>query len=119
MSNSARFIKIDELDITRHKRAVLYYHGAWSGPSVRVFRLLQQKLATLVDPPVLLVLNADDFAHCDDKQRRKITQLFGPDVAAFGETCWIKDGKVTAQDVLAKLETEEVIVDLRVKELFS
>jgi hypothetical protein len=118
VSNPARFIKIEELDLSSHKKAVLYYHGAWSGPSVRVFRLLQQKLASLIDPPALLVLNAEDFAHADDKQRKKITQLFGPDVAAFGETCWIKEGKVMAQDVLGKMETEQAI-DLRLKELFA
>jgi hypothetical protein len=118
LSSPVPYIKIDELDIALHKRAVVYYHGAWSGPSVRVYRLLQQKLGSLKDPPALLVLDADDFIKCTDGQRRKLQQLFGPETGGFGETCWIKDGHVMAQDILAKLQTEQVL-EQRLKELYS
>ncbi len=104
------------------EKAVLFYHGAWNGPSVAALRALCSGLAKLAEPPPLYVLNADDCCcsccSSHDDQLNKIEQYFGQPVGAWGETAWIINHKIVARDAFGKRNIGESLEN-RIRSLFE
>lgn len=88
-------IRIEEIE-----RAVIFYHGIWSGPSVAVFRLLCTTIAESEKPVPVMVVNADELSDAKPELHQIAADFFGPSIGAWGETCWIRTGQIIGRDVL-------------------
>ncbi|MBS1952912.1 MAG: hypothetical protein JST89_01935 [Cyanobacteria bacterium SZAS-4] len=96
-------IQLAKFSIEDHERAVVFYHGVWSGPSVAPLRLLCSAMATARGQFPILLVNADSLDVNNRTEIAKAKELFGPFIGAWGETCWIKNGAIIAQDILGRL----------------
>ncbi len=98
---------LDEIEIESIQKAVVFYHGAWSGPSVVVLKILIKVISDF-GPLKLIVVNADQLNsdyRKEDLEKARI--LFGPVISAWGETCWILEGKIYHQDILWWKDSDE------------
>lgn len=109
-----QFSKITEFQIESKSNAVLFYHGAWSGPSVRSLELLGKKLSSQKKIPTLIIFNADDYNDSSPDQISKLVSLFGPKIGANGETAWIINGEYKGFDIL-NVANVELILEERIK----
>lgn len=114
-SETIQFVHLDSFQLNTVDNGVLYYHGDWSGPSIRGLRLLVSALSTLKQPPRLYVLNADDYRSPTTHQEKRLTDLFGEAIGAWGETAWITRGRVVERDVLGKANDVETLLSDRMR----
>lgn len=118
--------QLENLRIDNLARAVIFYHGGWSGTSVSALRLLCRVMAEATTKFQIIVVNADELGdNCDNKTFDKAKMLFGPSIGAWGETCWIKGGRIIARDILGKPITAEgpleprAIIESRIAEVIA
>lgn len=96
-------VALCEFTIADHECAVVFYHGAWSGPSAAALNLLCTAMSTAINKFPIFLVNADSIRN--DADFAKAKKLFGPHIGAWGETCWIRNGNIIAQDILGRLRT--------------
>lgn len=98
-------ISLADLNVENHERAVVFYHGAWSGPSVAALKLLLASMSTIDDQFPIFLINADSLTTSNTADIEKAKELFGPYIGAWGETCWIKKGAIVARDILGRIKS--------------
>lgn len=113
--------QIDDFVPENHEKAILFYHGAWSGPSVAAIKAIFACIGRVPDPPALFVLNADDFTSATtEPQWRKLKLWFGGVLHADGETAWIVNHRIVARDVVSGPSGGgTVLVERRIRDYFS
>lgn len=99
-------VSLATFNIRSHDRAVVFYHGFWSGPSVVALRELCSNMAETANKFPILLVNADSVEAMNDEQIARLKELFGEQIGAWGETCWIKQGTIVARDILGHKSTE-------------
>lgn len=98
--DSVSVCKLGDIEVENIQQVVVFYHGAWSGPSVVVLKILIEVISEYGSLK-LLVVNADELTsdyRSEDVEKAK--KLFGPVIGAWGETCWILEGEIVHQDIL-------------------
>lgn len=92
--------QLRDIAVESIQKAVVFYHGAWSGPSGAVLRILIEVISEFGGSLKLIVVNADELtSDYRNEDLEKAKELFGPVVGAWGETCWILEGKIVQQDI--------------------
>lgn len=98
-------VALAEFDIGDHERAVVFYHGAWSGPSVAALKLLCASMREADKQFPLLLVNADSLNASNSADIEKAKELFGSHIGAWGETCWIRNESIVARDILGRIRS--------------
>ncbi|MGE0266666.1 MAG: hypothetical protein AB7V06_28590 [Candidatus Obscuribacterales bacterium] len=99
-ANRIQFSTISDIDISKEEYAVCFYHAIWSAQSVSVFPRLCFALSSCSDRLKVLIFDADELSNAKPEIQEKAALLFGPCIGGYGETCWIRNGKIMARDVL-------------------
>jgi hypothetical protein len=103
------FLNLDELDVGQFDRAVIFYWAPWSGPAHASYTLLTDKLSR---SPLPIKLMWVDSNNSNSYSIESLTAVFGAIPHAFGEVCWIAQGKIVGQDRLGKLEPGQTWQDI-------
>lgn len=98
-------VALSEFKIVEHERAVVFYHGAWSGPSVAALKLICTSMSGANKQFPIFLVNADSLSASNSADIEKAKELFGAHIGAWGETCWIRNGNIVARDILGKMRS--------------
>lgn len=105
--SAIQILSLADVEISAFDKAVIFYHGEWSGPSLVTLDLLCESLSEMHGIPELIVVNADELNSASETLRSKAKELFGHDLGAYGETCWISNGEIKDKAVLYWKEYEQ------------
>ncbi|MBX9671079.1 MAG: hypothetical protein K2X93_26050 [Candidatus Obscuribacterales bacterium] len=98
-------VALAEFNIGDHERAVVFYHGAWSGPSAAALKLLCTAMSARNKQIPIFLVNADSLNASNSADIEKAKELFGQHIGAWGETCWIRNGDIVARDILGRIRS--------------
>lgn len=108
--------QLESVDVKSLTKAVIFCYAGWSGPAVNAFRMLCSVMAASATTFEIVVINNDELT--DEKNFDKAKILLGRALGGFGETCWVRDGIIIAQDDLGKpsnYKQEKYIADRPVR----
>jgi len=117
-----KFVTASDVRVEDYDRAIIFYYATWSGPTVAVFKWLCRKLESIDVPFDFVLIDADEPEQALDQKAwcKKLEHIFGALPHAYGEVCWVRHGRIIAQDILgAKGMTKgavERLLDERLQE---
>lgn len=97
--------RVADLRLASIRAGVLFVFAAWSGPAHVALRRVTRALSSLDLGSLEVVVLDNDGTTSEDMVR-----LFGHALSGAGETLWIRDGRIVAEEAACRPGSEALII---------